>query len=1117
MVSRLNILKEASEALKDEEMQRRTRKNNLEIRLKQSVIDNDGRLKLANTFITEARMGDELEGSTWEEYLPIDELYNHIPQFVEIMMDLRTLIIAERSNYEYIPNPEKRRPNASRRTQVRLMVKSFLSHLIAGEVDQALSSMGPFFSLWKDYQKYHTGKEYQRKSIKLTSKQVHSAETHLQEIQRSVVIHLVFEPLGSLLPPNENTKEDREMYTKLNSFGMIETIPQDELDRRRKLEEEVEFLEEPDPKKPYLNNPDQVTARDIKSRLGPKTSCGHTMAPHESSSNVLSRLGPRMESENFVNPGDSGGHIMAPPGSPKPVKSRLGPIPNLNKSANSSDSSPMSRCFHCGGMFHHQHLEAHMKIKHKNKDIRVVVSEQKDESEVLPDTRIVVLEQKEISEVPPSDPPVQTTPKVDNGTPKPSTSTDCSSSDSSGSSSSESSSSDSSSSSEDSKVESPKKAADSKNQDSNTGEVSNLMEVDDQEVAAPPSEKMEISPSKEKILSKETTARECFTLAQHGRRLKDPKGEKDTIRIRIDKELYSPDHRKVPDLSAFSAQFKNRSYDLSCKYNCVLRFINRVSLNWCTFGKPKKEDFSFYEIEENMKVELNTGRYQCFFTRRVPSHLQVILSKEKEGSKSKFRDDRHFYDEKEFVKRLEKLGFFEWVDRIGLISVDIEGPSELWLRDHNINKKDTDAVALIHFTSPNGIHCMVQVLWDGKSFTGASLPTKLERILFNNNICKIGFGVTEDIRVLNGIFKTNSVRNCLEAGRIVQFLKPDSLKSGKAAAAEMMSFTRIYTDPRNMFPNYAVNKEGKPISSNYHDNSQPVVNFLEQQNRYHRFDATLPFAILEKAILFYGNYLKLNQLSEDDRKNCGVGLIRAGIIALLSDNKLYCGNGDKAEAGQKGSQPMRPPYKSIAEFAEKNPFKKYNADAHMFDHDNYEPLETIALKISQIYQRIKFGPANYVFSNSSFKLWELPVVKAREDWTNLTFPHLCTSCGSTDHTSANCSSASAGLTNCEYPFCKSLEHDTKICPMVITECVECRVPGHRAHHHGKHEFCIIVAINTWLAYAKQHRIAAIMFESDVTFVTRTDDFDLQVSYPKDPKGGSSNGEHPFLKTEIRRC
>ena len=101
MVSRVNILKEASEALKDEEKQRRIRKNNLEIRLKQSVICDDGRLKLANTFITEARMGDELEGSTWKEYLPIDKLYNHVPQFVDIMMDLDTLIIAERSNYEY--------------------------------------------------------------------------------------------------------------------------------------------------------------------------------------------------------------------------------------------------------------------------------------------------------------------------------------------------------------------------------------------------------------------------------------------------------------------------------------------------------------------------------------------------------------------------------------------------------------------------------------------------------------------------------------------------------------------------------------------------------------------------------------------------------------------------------------------------------------------------------------------------------------------------------------------------------------------------------------------------------------------------------------------------------
>ena len=116
--SRLAIMESASEELKKEEMERRSRKYSMKFRLKKAVIENSARLKLANTFITEARMGDELEGTTWSEYLPIDELYHQTPQFVDILLELKTLIIAERSNYEFATSHEKRRPNAKRRTEV---------------------------------------------------------------------------------------------------------------------------------------------------------------------------------------------------------------------------------------------------------------------------------------------------------------------------------------------------------------------------------------------------------------------------------------------------------------------------------------------------------------------------------------------------------------------------------------------------------------------------------------------------------------------------------------------------------------------------------------------------------------------------------------------------------------------------------------------------------------------------------------------------------------------------------------------------------------------------------------------------------------------------------------
>ena len=596
----------------------------------------------------------------------------------------------------------------------------------------------------------------------------------------------------------------------------------------------------------------------------------------------------------------------------------------------------------------------------------------------------------------------------------------------------------------------------------------------------------------------EKAPRICETLNKYGKPLMGFKSKKDRIILRfkgkeVGKMEFIPE---LKDKIMFSTKFTEKDYSSSCKENCALRFMQKVRRSNCTDpSKPILHDLTYKELTKRVEAGLRSGEFQCDFktnTTKVPPHLQVTLIG---NSKSRSKGDKRFFTNlKSAMKRLYELDFFGSITRSLYCALDVEGVTERW-RNANCRNKQKCPISTIHIAAPNGVHFQIHTLFDGEKFHGVDIndcKELLDTVLLDPNVCKIGHGVTRDAWEINQSLQGGCIRNVLEAGRIHRFLNKGQRGTGKEATSRLAGFTDVYPNAARIQPNY------NPYRPNHFDFCKDPREWFETQHQYNRLDPILGLYLLDHLTLKLCDFWGYKNGEFDD---CSVALPRLMAILLLHDSSTYKEKHHGPEASKEASDPLDSPVDFFENFQRTNPFKKC-----YMKRSRYALPITVSRELieKQLVRNMPYTPVFYGMGSAEIAFFE-PIIDidaplwyknsdriAQSNYSNLSHPHLCAKCGSSDHDEKDCAEENI---ICRYPFCRG-PHDTKVCPMILEKCQSCEIPGHKETHHEEPDFDILKAFNTQKLFSHVHIFASLMNHKDLIITTDKDSFDPFVVFPK---------------------
>ena len=1058
-----------------EEANRRVRLDELDWDLTEEVKEDSLRFKQANFLISEASMANEIVGTGWSTYHNVDRLIENIANFPNVLLKLDCLIIAEKNNYEYILDSSDRRSAYARRKEVKLMYKRFLEFLLNNEIVQGLRQFGRYFELFRQCMEI-AGTKITKATFSITEDMKAIARVRLDDINRNLVVTLSFHPLTSL--QNPETVSDIKLKTNLAMYGLMEkTEPGEDMEispplKKTKLSSTMAARLGPPPK-----------AVDLRNRINRSTQDFRVVKEEPASTSSAETGQPRKPNVKDL----------------QTVK-ELGSVSTL---CAESDLNSQIQCQFCNRNFAKPFLQPHINLLHAGKATpEIMETDEVEESAITPEKSDQEMEGAKVQEttgiketneksLPAQEPAME---EEETCQEEPMEQSEMEVNESKNDASSSSSSSCSSSSSESDSDSSQ----DSKNQNKKEDILSHQNDIEmrqEEDEILLDVTKEENDLLTEKPLDQKTESNYCGTL-KVGNKLRNPQGGLITF---VGNDIVDPKKDVIPNEMAFSSKFTGGSYGPDCNHNCILKFLTTADSLW--FSKKSRhptQGMLHSDLKKYVEQGLLTGPYNCFVKSKVPSSVQLILAK-----RSSLRgDERHHHDPHVFIIEAQKRKFFESIEEEGFFSFDTEGVEDKDWKIRNNCENVREVTSLVHLMAPNGIHLMIQCLYNGTTFLGVEIPPEILKVLWNDRYFKVGFGITKDAWDLNRIFKNHPnnpqkqmITNLVEAGKIELLLDPEASKTGKGALARRIGFFQYFNDVNIIKPSYAKGKDHKNV---YHDNTKHPKSFIEQQNRYHRYDTAAPILMTHIGTLEQCKFYKIGSGDNSEIQNPRIRFFRDLILAMITNKDVWYRDDQRVDAAAEGSQPKKPPYANLQDKNFRNPLRTWISPAqYRGPNFHYACLDSIAERIMTINAYKQYPILSILYKGRRLYERDSSLGNPLETWTNFKNPHLCKICGKSNHSEEDCTLKDSSIQMCQYPFCNKGDHLTRICPMVTNQCSICTIPGHLPEHHEDMDFDIGIAFQTFLAYSERHMIACIVHEKERIFTTEMDPekFKLKITFP----------------------
>ena len=509
-----------------------------------------------------------------------------------------------------------------------------------------------------------------------------------------------------------------------------------------------------------------------------------------------------------------------------------------------------------------------------------------------------------------------------------------------------------------------------------------------------------------------------------------------------------------------------------CPKSCRYQFVRNVVEEDCEDSRsPYLETESYKAVERRDKANFKSGPYQCVYDNPKEYPEVVVLAPNPE--KAKARHGRFFTDEKEFWHCLEKLEFRQSVIKNNYMAVDSEGINSFsWNKNHppqGIPK--SKRISVVHFSSPNGVSCEVQCLFDGYSFRGCPIPVPLLELLENPKVLKTGSAISDDLADLNTVF-ANTGRKfhpSLEVSRLLLFLEPvdrNQLKpnekppNGKKAAAEYLDLGFLLADhhEKSLKPCFNPNKRHK-----FNDFSKNPRLWEPKMFQYNKLDRLLAFGLIDRAVLKLAKKYGFKK-----KPNKDIGFIRLALFALLGDFKVF-GNGSEDI-----SEFIFPPMDLLKGYS---PFREWR------DHVGYPHPRVILDNLKRLLGERNLPDLPMIFDNEwtekieevCFPVPGLNPAVIIQNFKAIPFPHGCPDCHSYDHLPGACDQEEILLYSCQYPLCGKEDHTMVDCPTLVNQCQVCGLMGHLDTRHQDKDFDILTGWITFKGYATKHRFAGLVF------------------------------------------
>jgi hypothetical protein len=388
---------------------------------------------------------------------------------------------------------------------------------------------------------------------------------------------------------------------------------------------------------------------------------------------------------------------------------------------------------------------------------------------------------------------------------------------------------------------------------------------------------------------------------------------------------------------------------------------------------------------------------------------------------------------------LISVGFFKSIAGTSQVSVDLEGFTtralESYVKSGNLDKSVwKNAFTVLHMAAPNGVIVQVRVIWDGQEARGQRIPFELTEILKDVRIRKIGFGLDKDAVKLASVgIKMESV---CDMANIVLMAWPQmearEPKTGKMFVSKML---------QSPCPLYAKSKDKpehvKPIRIDYEvmDFTKAVDKWHWHWSYYNAMDHYLAFALLDFLSARAADLDNLNMEADVVRYQLALldairDLPNTGIIRR-QDMSFAIGKNETDE-----DRDLIRPWPIIKDFPIYNSLRsrRQYTDGLLMKHK---------LDLSHYSEGyLKYMEAEM---ESPMQEWDGWCKHGHSNWFNYVgkrFPHGCGSCGSFDHARERCDSTA----NCEYPYCRGLDHEMRVCPIIAFRCGTCGGLGHTEHN-----------------------------------------------------------------------
>jgi hypothetical protein len=405
----------------------------------------------------------------------------------------------------------------------------------------------------------------------------------------------------------------------------------------------------------------------------------------------------------------------------------------------------------------------------------------------------------------------------------------------------------------------------------------------------------------------------------------------------------------------------------------------------------------------------------------------------------------------------------------GMVSLDIEKYMPEVLDSYSEKEELTrveraNAFTVVHMGAPNGVVVQVRALYDGRTWHGQLIPKDLTDLLANEGVRKIGFGVVDDVSILEhaGI----ECRSVCDLHGVALMLWPQmeakQPKTGKWFVKDMLRspcpiYTYGQTKPKN----------GRKIKYQEMDFALSVDQWDPLWSFYNQMDHYLAYALVDYAS---ARAADLDGLKSDaDVVRYALDLLDA-VRDLPKDpygqrrckSFIRIKTETEAERLNELCWPLCKDYDIYNRFHSRVEFKNKLPRKHKPD-----PEHCSVSYVTELERRM----------GSAMSDWHLEPRSGNGGITGGgNFPHACSKCGSCEHVRDECASTET----CSYPLCVSDQHSIFVCPMVMTRCGECGGLGHDKHN-GQSTTVLAEYFNT----AKRvHLIASRLRNRDLAFVTR---------------------------------